>query len=66
MSEATDAYIKGWAAGWNMAKHAMAKEAERLLRDVQCGCSCDPEWCETPEHCEEIESVIQGLKNYEK
>jgi hypothetical protein len=64
MSEKTDAYMQGWAAGWNMAKHATTKIAVAMFEEVKCG--NEPDSCETPEHCAEMDLMIERLKRIEK
>jgi len=64
MSELTDAYMQGWSAGWNMSGHAHRKAIIELIETIKCG--NEPERCDTPEHCDEVDDLIRRVKEIDK
>ena len=64
MSEMTDAYLQGWTEGFKTGKGATVKVAKALFLSIKCG--NEPDSCETPEHCAEVDLMIERLEFIEK
>lgn len=58
MSELTDAYMKGWSAGWNMALHAHKKQVITLMRERIK--ECETRDCEM---CLATEELIETIRS---
>lgn len=64
MSKETDAYLKGWEQGWHMSGHAHRKAIIDLIKTLKCG--NEPQSCDTPEHCAEVDDLIRRVTEIEK